>query len=310
MRFAAALWGGTLLVLCGGCGYIGPVVPPSPMIPAAVTDLAVTEVGEQLEITFTPPSRTTDSAEIKRFTSFDLHVNDQKYDVPVSMKPVHFAIPATDWVGKDITVELRTSGKSERHFSAWSNPVKLKVIPPLKAPDVTITATVQGYSLSWPDEGAGVQYDVLRKGATESKFVQIGTSDVAHYVDGTAQWGTPYRYEVMAHTATAESPIATTKEVNVPDTFPPAVPVGVAGATTADSVELSWDRNTESDLKGYYVYRAGDDGKFVKVGELTVLPAYSDHAVEHGKTYQYEVSAIDQSNNESARSAPVSIAFP
>jgi fibronectin type 3 domain-containing protein len=40
------------------------------------------------------------------------------------------------------------------------------------------------------------------------------------------------------------------------------------------------------------------------------LPAYSDHGVEHGKTYRYEVSAIDQKGNESARSAAVEVVFP
>ena len=38
---------------------------------------------------------------------------------------------------------------------------------------------------------------------------------------------------------------------------------------------------------------------------MITIPSYSDHQVEHGKTYRYAVSAIDKSGNESARSGPV-----
>jgi fibronectin type 3 domain-containing protein len=42
---------------------------------------------------------------------------------------------------------------------------------------------------------------------------------------------------------------------------------------------------------------------------LLTLPTYSDHNVEHGKTYRYQVSAVDQKNNESAKSAVAEVAY-
>jgi hypothetical protein len=42
---------------------------------------------------------------------------------------------------------------------------------------------------------------------------------------------------------------------------------------------------------------------------MLTVPTFSDHQVEHGKTYRYEISAIDQKNNESAKSAAAQVAF-
>jgi hypothetical protein len=39
------------------------------------------------------------------------------------------------------------------------------------------------------------------------------------------------------------------------------------------------------------------------------VPAFSDRSAEHGKVYRYEISAIDQHNNESARSGPVQVNY-
>ena len=85
---------------------------------------------------------------------------------------------------------------------------------------------------------------------------------------------------------------------------PPAPPAGLNAATAPNSIEISWEGNTEPDLAGYRVYRSTGAGPFEKIGDL-VVPSYSDRAVEHGKTYRYAVSAIDKSGNESARSGPV-----
>ena len=44
-------------------------------------------------------------------------------------------------------------------------------------------------------------------------------------------------------------------------------------------------------------------------GETSVVPAYSDRAVEAGKTYRYQVAAFDRAGNESARSVAVTAAL-
>lgn len=77
-----------------------------------------------------------------------------------------------------------------------------------------------------------------------------------------------------------------------------------------EGVELVWERNTESDLAGYRVYRALGDGKLEKIADVSDAPSYSDRKLETGKRYRYAVSAVDRLNNESAQSTPVEITAP
>ena len=79
---------------------------------------------------------------------------------------------------------------------------------------------------------------------------------------------------------------------------------------TPASIEVSWQRSPEPDLKGYYVYRSVNGGAFERQADLLTVPAFSDRTVEHGKSYRYQVSALDQKNNESARSPVAEVTFP
>lgn len=310
MRLRAALLPLAALGLYTGCGYVGPIVPPSPLIPNTVVDLAVVERGEHLDVTFTPPSQTTDKFPITKFSSFELDINGKSYEVPVSEKPVDYKVPVADWVNQQVTVKVRTAVKEKKSYSGWSNAVALRVLPPLHAPKVTIAGTGEGYRLTWDGAGSGVKYEVLRKGPDDKSFVSVGTTDATRFVDSTAQWSTPYEYRLVAHEGSAESVPGEVAEVNLPDIYPPAVPADLTALATADQIELTWLRDKEADLKGYLIYRAAGDSRYERIGELTAVPNFSDIHVEHGKTYQYRVSAVDQAGNESARSEAVSVTFP
>jgi hypothetical protein len=50
-----------------------------------------------------------------------------------------------------------------------------------------------------------------------------------------------------------------------------------------------------------------DGGEFEKVAALIVAPAYSDRAIQSGKRYRYQISAVGTNGLESARSAPLEI---
>ena len=92
------------------------------------------------------------------------------------------------------------------------------------------------------------------------------------------------------------------------DKFPPAVPGALTAILGVNTVELAWTRNTETDFKGYNIYRSTDGGAFVKVAELVPSPTFSDNKIEAGKKYRYEVSAVDLKGNESAHSTPAEAA--
>ena len=314
------------------CGYVGPVVPPSPQIPYPVSNLAVVERGNQLIITFTTPSHTTDALPIRQFSDIDLRVGPsvipfdferwaasaKQYEIPFSEEndpdeprslPVAKSLPVSEWQGKKIDVAVRTSVRKGEHFSQWSNRVSLEVIPPLSPPQVKCEATRNGYKLTWPEETAGIRYDVLRQGPGEKTPTPIGIAEKPEYVDTASQWDTSYTYQVIAKKGAAESLPSNSVEANHPDTFAPSVPASIVALAGPDSVEVTWARSPEADTKGYYVYRSTNGGPFERQGDLVTIPTFSDRKVEHGKMYRYAVSAVDGKNNISENSAPAEVAF-
>lgn len=96
-----------------------------------------------------------------------------------------------------------------------------------------------------------------------------------------------------------------------PDITPPVKPTGL-GATAGNAVvSLNWDDNTEEDLAGYNIYRSTTSGSgYVKLnGSLLAGSDYIDNTVTNNTMYYYVVTAVDESENESAYSSEVS-AYP
>ncbi len=176
------------------------------------------------------------------------------------------------------------------------------MIAALSPPAAKIEATKKGYLLTWDAEGANVHYMIFRRGPNEKNPMQLGTADQSPYLDTTSQWNTPYVYTVVAQQGTAESASSEELAVNHADTFPPDIPASVTALVGPDSIEVSWSRSADTDLKGYTVYRSMDGGDFVRQGALVNVPVFSDHNIEHGKLYRYEVSATSQNGYESAKS--------
>jgi predicted carbohydrate-binding protein with CBM5 and CBM33 domain len=97
----------------------------------------------------------------------------------------------------------------------------------------------------------------------------------------------------------------------VGDSQAPSVPLNLTGSIVSQksgkrgttAVSLKWSASTDNvAVAKYAVYRNG-----VKIGESTSL-AYSDSSGTAGVIYNYQVSAIDTSGNESAKSNTVSLA--
>lgn len=95
-------------------------------------------------------------------------------------------------------------------------------------------------------------------------------------------------------------------EEGPPDTRSPSRPRGlVAEALDPNEVRLSWrPSRDEVGVAEYTVYR---DGEEVDTVEGTT---YSDTEVEPETTYEYEVDAVDEADNRSARSQSVFVTTP
>ena len=167
--------------------------------------------------------------------------------------------------------------------------------------------TAQGVRLTW--QAAGMDFRIFRRTETDA-FASLGETPQPPWTDSTTEFGKTYAYRIqaiakLANNREAESELSPEVSITPEDKFPPTVPAGLRATPTPNSVELTWDSNTEADLAGYRVYRAAPGAPFEKVADVSRLPTYSDHAVEQGKTYRYAISAVDQTGNESMRSTPV-----
>jgi fibronectin type 3 domain-containing protein len=153
------------------------------------------------------------------------------------------------------------------------------------------------------------EFRISRKLEDEANWTQIGTSTKPSYTDSTIEYGKTYQYLVISVEKTgstyAQSELSDPATIKPKDTFPPAIPAGLSAVPGSRSIELVWDRNTEKDFASYRVFRGGQ-----QIAEGVTAPAYSDRDVKPGAKYTYQVSALDNAGNESARSPAAEAVIP
>ena len=96
-----------------------------------------------------------------------------------------------------------------------------------------------------------MQYRILRQGPNDKAPVEIGTARKPEYVDTTSQYDTPYKYSAVAVKGDRGKSSVQTVPITAVDIFPPKVPAGITALAAANSVEVSWERSPDADLKGY-----------------------------------------------------------
>jgi hypothetical protein len=320
-RFVVAL----AALLLTGCGYIGDPLPPLANVPRRVTDLAAVQRGAKVIVQFTVPVVTTEDHPIPAPVKVELragaadHFEENQWaatarEIPAARVIDHIAryeIPITDWVGKEIIFGVRIAGGNGKQ-SGWSNFVVVPVVAALAQPTaVTAVATASGVHLTW--QAAGPEFRVLRK-AEGADYALAATVQKPEWIDADAEFDKPYSYMVQTVAKqgdkVAESDLSSAVSITPVDIFPPAAPAGFHASAAPNSIELNWERNIEPDLNAYRVYRAIGNGPFEKLVDLSVVPTYSDGAVESGKTYRYVITALDRAGNESARSAVLVVVVP
>lgn len=310
------------VVLLAGCGYVGDPLPPALRIPKAVTDLSARQIGPEIEVRFTLPELTTEGLPVQPGT-VDLRIGENpappfsaeawlgrakgleaKWPNPPARAVVQ-RIPAGDWADQDVVLGVRLTSPKGR-ASGLSNLVSLRVVPSLRPPgNLTAAATAEGIRLHWTAR-EGEKYRILRGKEAVREVAQ------SEYLDQFIDFGKQYSYQLVTLVETgdtrAESLPSVSVVVDYQDRFAPGVPTGLTAIAGAASVEIAWDRNTESDLAGYRVYRADGDGEFRPIGELVNLPAYSDRTAAKGTRYRYFVTAVDRTGNESPRQPEPAVA--
>jgi hypothetical protein len=307
-------------LLLAGCGYVGDPLPPALNIPARATDLAVVQTGDRLRISFTAPATTTEQLRIERYQEVDLRVGPIpatfSYDAwaataqPVPVKypepgqPASVDLPAAPWAGRELLAAVRFRGSHGR-YSEWSNSVAFTPREPLPQPVVRAAPDPEGIRVGWQPLPEA-NWRVWRKSAADAQPVEVATVKGPEFVDRNVSLGLTYTYIVQARRGQAESLPSAPVETVAADRFPPAPPTGLVANAGVNSVELAWERNNESDLGSYRIYRKEGDGAFTVIADAVEAVAFSDRQVQSGIRYSYQITALDKSGNESLPSAAIS----
>ena len=326
---------GPAVLLCalvlGGCGYIGPPLPPALNLPNRVTDLNAVQRGSRIIIQFTMSKMTTEAMPIKDAPEVDVRVgvSGPKFDertwlehavrLPVGTKHTYFETSAMPFTGKDVVIAVRLVNDRGKD-AGWSNFVAIPVTDTVGRPEhLSAQAVAQGVELSWSGSDAPLfrayRKDLAPTTGVAGDFAPLGDTKQSPYIDATAEFGKPYTYFVQGLQRTgsgkeSESEVSDFVNITPVDKFAPAVPTGLHAIIGTRTVELSWDRNAEPDLGGYHVFRADGVGTLAPVPDKLAAPSYSDHAVKSGGRYRYAVSAYDLNGNESPRSAVIEALVP
>jgi Fibronectin type III domain len=146
-------------------------------------------------------------------------------------------------------------------------------------------------------------------------FRLLGEAASNQFEDTNFQFGQQYYFRVSGVTtingAAAESEPSETVGITPRDVFPPPVPTGLSAVNAAGAVDLLWNASSAGDLAGYNVYRSADGGPFERVNKQRVpTPIFHDASVASARKYQYAVTAVDLTGNESGKSQPANITTP
>jgi len=184
---------------------------------------------------------------------------------------------------------------------------------------LTAIAGVEKVDLSWteltPSE-KGIDFDyykIYRSSVSPSPLFAIDTTTSIAYSDTGLQDNTSYYYAISAvdqPPLVLESPLSevVTVWVQVIVDAPPAAPTGLVAEAGNRRVTLTWTKNSELDMKSYWVYCSTTSGSYDVVPDTTVThptTRYVDTGLTNEVTYYYVLKAVDEAGNDSDASYEV-----
>jgi hypothetical protein len=352
-RIMAAVLGFAGIALTG-CGTPGAPQPPSLKLPQPVTNLTAVRAGNVVTLHWKMPRKNTDRLPIKdpinaavcrREGAGGCQPAGQVAFAPEVEAVFQETLPAALASGKPRQLDYFVELKSPKGRSAGPSnaaPVLAGTAPPAIA-GLSGEVRADGVALHWDGGQAGavrLHRRLLTPPAPGKKaasgpmqpeaepvlrdlFVEAPAAGAkAGALDHTARFGESYEYtaqrveQITVNGAALElaGEISAPIHVDVVDTFPPAMPQGLAAVLVREekTIDLSWQPDTDEDLAGYIVYRAESDGNWKRISAAQPLagPSYRDATIEPGHTYRYAVTAIDLSGHESKRSPEASESVP
>ena len=203
--------------------------------------------------------------------------------------------------------------------NAKSEPSNLATIVPLPvavppAP-VTVTAKAEGVTVAWTAPERAVSgdkapivagYNIYRN-APGQELDELATPINPALVTSTTYDDVPpygeHEYRVAAVATTGpplvqSAPSAPAKAA-FRDLVPPPAPTGLTTLVETDRVRLVWEDVNVPDLDGYRIYRYEGSARLTLTPQLIRGTNFLDIAIAPGLVFQYEITAVDKSGNES-----------
>ena len=298
------------------------ILPLDTSAPAAVTGLTATAVPTGINLTWTARTE-SDLAGYNVYRSTSATGTFTKVNTAVVTGATYADTTATAGAPTYYQVTAVDTSGNESARSATANATR-PVPPDTTAPGVvtglTATGVQTGINLAWTarTEADLAGYNLYRSASATGLYTKLNLTALAGttYADTTTVAGSTYYYRVTALDTTGnESAVSATASAThqlPPDTTAPGVVTGLSATGVQTGVNLAWSARTEADLAGYNVYRSATaTGTFTKVNTAVLTgTAYSDTTATAGVPTYYQVTAVDKSGNESARSATATATRP
>jgi fibronectin type 3 domain-containing protein len=304
----AAFW---LFLLVAACGKVGDPQPPFIRTPEAVKDLSASQSGHNIVLTWTNPPRNIDGSAATNLAHVQLRSNEEPFatvDVTAPGKPQSYAIPIGPGESAprkfSLIVDTKQGKLSKISNSASITPVEV----PGRVTKLQAFADQRRVIVQWekPAEHPELAdaYIVTRADTP----AESDTVSETRYEDRDYQPGKTFIYNVTPiHRVSGATVVGVGPEsiqVAVIDKIAPRIPTNLDIKLSDKGAFLTWEPNEEDDLAGYRVFRSDRaDGGFTPVADGIITGnSFNDTSYRTG-TY-YAVSAVDESRNESSRSAP------
>ncbi|MTD16945.1 choice-of-anchor D domain-containing protein [Nakamurella sp. YIM 132087] len=283
---------------------------PDTTAPAVVAGVTATGSGTGIALTWTA-SAATDLAGYNVYRASSATGTYTKVNTALLTGTSFSDTSAPVGVASYYQVTAVDTSANESARSATVNATRPDTTPPGVTTGVAATASTTGITVSWTANPATdlAGYNVYRASSATGTYTKLNTALVTgtSFSDTTAPQGVASYYQVTAvDTSANESARSATVTATRPDTTPPAVVTGVAATGSTTAVALTWGASAATDLAGYNVYRASSaTGTYTKVNTALVTgTSFSDTSAPVGTSY-YQITAVDNSGNESVRSATV-----
>lgn len=337
------LLGPAILLILLGCGKKGPPVPYDVTVPKSISDLEGVVRDGKVFLRWSMPHKAVDESEMAELREFQVLREEaplegewcdecperlERFDVLRMDKMDNFSLVGDRVVYQDKRVSYanvyvyRVISVSARGYeSKPSNRTVIYWDIPLDAPGrVEGTAEDRETNLHWDPVDSADGYRIYRKQEGNEfgdvPIAVVGSNEISYRDTGLSS-GQVYYYMVRsirrAGRTWLEGPGSGEISLIPKDLTPPVPPQGLLAFPLAAGIELSWQRNIEPDLLGYFVYRRDrGEGEYRRLNKFPLeAPIYIDRTVILGKFYEYAVTAVDRSTqrNESAFSESVRLVY-